>query len=219
MTTSIKELKEIISKLRHPKDGCPWDLSQTHQSLTPYVIEEAYEVVDAISMKNDENLIEELGDLLFQILLHAEIAEEEKRFSLDDIINHLKEKIVRRHPHVFKKRIEQKVSIEEVKNIWESIKKEEQKKLCPNFTSKHPVSDKLSKIIRSQPPIKGTIEISKKVSAEGFGWDSVNRIWEKVYEEINELKEALELKDAAKAEAELGDVFFSLIISLRNHCE
>ncbi len=211
MTTAIEELKKIISKLRHPNEGCPWDISQTNHSLIPYVVEEAYEVVDAIKGGKDKDLIEELGDLLFQILIHSEIAKEQKRFTFEDVITHLKGKLIRRHPHVFNENGDNKISIEEVNLIWESIKRDEIAKKHANKQSKHPISDFLRHKIRSQHPLQGAVEISTRVAAEGFEWDTVSEIWDKVNEELIEFKKALTLEGKKSAENELGDVIFSLI--------
>tara|TARA_Y100001968_G_scaffold316458_1_gene344301 strand:+ start:1022 stop:1822 length:801 start_codon:yes stop_codon:yes gene_type:complete len=202
---SIEDLVKIVSMLRDPKGGCPWDLAQTHKSLIPYVIEEAYEVTDAIRNENVEELKGELGDLLLQVILHAQIASEENNFNLNDIIEAIKDKLIRRHPHVFKG---QKVqSIKEVKEVWDSIKAQEDF----NNDLPNPISSKLQKIIRSLSPINGAVKISKKVSKEGFEWDNMNELWSKFNEEVIELKEAIRKKDVINIEEEIGDIFFTLI--------
>tara|TARA_Y100001968_G_scaffold137248_1_gene125418 strand:+ start:320 stop:1174 length:855 start_codon:yes stop_codon:yes gene_type:complete len=201
----IKELLEIISRMRDPINGCPWDLEQTHSSLIPYLLEEAHEVVDAIRIDNDSELIEELGDLLLQIVLHAQIAEEKKRFSFNDIIKKLSLKLIRRHPHVFTNK--RKLTSKQVKEEWEEIKLSEQ--TMPNSIS--PISDKLKIKIRSQPAIVGAMKISKKAAGEGFEWLNVNQVWEKYDEEVNEFKEALKQNNQVSAQEELGDVLFTLI--------
>ncbi|WP_320675812.1 nucleoside triphosphate pyrophosphohydrolase [Prochlorococcus sp. MIT 1300] len=202
---SINKLIEIVSRLRDPKDGCPWDLTQTHHSLIPYVIEEAYEVADAIRNGNDTNLIEELGDLLFQIIIHSHIASEEGRFCLEDIIINICQKMIRRHPHVFENSTHK--SSEYSPQDWEKIKASEK----AFQKSKTPISDKLRRKIRTQHPITGAINISQKVAEQGFEWDSIDRVWEKVDEELNELKEAIRTKNSTDVQNELGDVFFTLI--------
>ena len=204
-TEAIKELVNIVSKLRSPIGGCPWDLEQTHISLIPYLLEEAYEVADAIRHYNDENLKEELGDLLLQIILHAQIAQEQNRFCLKDVVLYLNQKLIRRHPHVFGKM--QLKTVNEVKESWELIKIAEKKQQ----ESKTPFCDELKRKIRPQSAILGSIEISKKVSNIGFEWKTAEDLWENLFEEIAELKEAINNEDSSHAQKELGDVIFTLI--------
>lgn len=205
---SLKEMKKLInvvSKLRRPKEGCPWDQEQTHISLIPYVLEEAHEVADAIRNESDDELKEELGDLLLQIVLHAQIAQEENRFDLEDIALGINQKLIRRHPHVFS--TQEIKTIKETKQIWESIKLSEQNAK----DIKNPISDNLKRKIRSQSSISGALEISKKAAKLGFEWKNFDDIWEKVEEELKELKSALNKKDFINAQDELGDVIFTLI--------
>tara|TARA_Y100001968_G_scaffold212345_1_gene195506 strand:+ start:79800 stop:80609 length:810 start_codon:yes stop_codon:yes gene_type:complete len=202
---SIKKLIKIVSELRDPEIGCPWDLEQTHSSLIPFVIEEAYEVADAIREHNKNNLLEELGDLLLQVILHAQIATENNHFCFDDVVKEITNKLIRRHPHVFEKK--EKIDKKEVSKIWEEIKLSEQK----YSLSKSPISDRLRVKTRSQSPIKGAIHISKKAADAGFEWKTINEVWNKYDEEVKELKEALKSKDKINAEKELGDVLFTLI--------
>tara|TARA_Y100001968_G_scaffold33800_1_gene25980 strand:+ start:4658 stop:5473 length:816 start_codon:yes stop_codon:yes gene_type:complete len=202
---SISQLIQIVSQLRDRENGCPWDVKQTHKSLIPYVLEEAHEVADAIREENDEHLIEELGDLLLQIVLHAQIASEENRFDLADIVKNISEKLIRRHPHVF---TNQKLnSPEEVNMQWEEIKLSED---SPN-NSTTPITDRMKKKSRSQTAIAGSMLISKKVAQIGFEWENANELWEKFYEEINELKQEIKNNNLVDAETELGDVFFTLV--------
>ena len=155
---SIQELLKVVSKLRHPLNGCPWDKEQTHTSLIPYVIEEAYEVADAIRESNDMDLIEELGDLLLQVILHSQIASENNRFCFDDVVKGIITKLIRRHPHVFKNK--EVLTIKEVNKLWNEIKLSD-KPLSPSLT---PVTDQLKLKTRAQPSIKGAMIISKKES-------------------------------------------------------
>ena len=167
---TFSKLTNIVSKLRSPIGGCPWDKEQTHHSLIPYLLEEAHEVADAIRNGTDDNLKEELGDLLLQIFLHAQIAQEEKRFCLEDIAETLNQKLIRRHPHVFSNT---KVKdLEEIKKNWDSIKRNEK----PIITSKSPVSDNLKNKIRSRSAITGAMEISKNVSKAGFEWKNLESV-------------------------------------------
>ena len=186
-------------------NGCPWDLKQTHLSLIPYVLEEAYEVAHAIREDNPNELKEELGDLLLQIILHAQIAKEKNLFDMGDIIDIITEKLIRRHPHVFQKKA--RVSIKEVEDSWEKIKNKER----PLNNSKTPISDRLKLKIRPQPSIKAALIISKKASKNGFEWEKIDQIWDKLYEELEEFKDALKKENTSEAEAEIGDVLFTLI--------
>ena len=207
----INKLLEVVSDLRDPINGCPWDLKQTHLSLIPYVLEEAYEVAHAIREGNPNELKEELGDLLLQIILHAQIAEEKNLFDMGDIIDIITEKLIRRHPHVFQKKAT--VSIKEVEYSWEKIKNKER----PLNNSKTPISDRLKLKIRPQPSTKAALIISKKASKHGFEWEKSDQIWDKLYEELDELRDALKADQASKAEAEIGDVLFTLINIARWH--
>ncbi len=201
----INKLLEVVSDLRDPINGCPWDLQQTHLSLIPYVLEEAYEVAHAIREENPNALKEELGDLLLQIILHAQIAQEKNLFDMTDIIDIITEKIIRRHPHVFHNKA--KVSIKEVEDSWEEIKNNER----PLNDSKTPISDRLKLKIRPQPATKAALIISNKASKNGFEWGNFDQIWDKLYEELEELKDAIKKEKTSEAEAEIGDVLFTLI--------
>ena len=204
-TEELKKLIDIVSLLRSPSKGCPWDLEQTHLSLIPYLLEESHEVVDAIRNKNDKDIKEELGDLLLQIVLHAQIAQEEQRFSLEDIAQSINQKLIRRHPHVFgKKKLK---TIDEVEKSWDSIKFAEQS----STTSTSPLCDQLREKARSQPAIAGAMAISKKTAKVGFEWKNIEDVWEKVNEELQELKDALDKNNLSNAQEELGDVIFTLI--------
>ncbi|WP_269616368.1 nucleoside triphosphate pyrophosphohydrolase [Prochlorococcus marinus] len=201
----INKLLEVVSDLRDPINGCPWDLKQTHLSLIPYVLEEAYEVAHAIREENPNELKEELGDLLLQIILHAQIAKEKNLFDMGDIIDIITEKLIRRHPHVFQKKAT--VSIKEVEDYWEQIKNNEK----PLNNSKNPISDRLKLKIRPQPSTNAAVIISKRASKIGFEWEKIDQIWDKLYEELEELKDALKKEDTSEAEGEIGDVLFTLI--------
>ena len=202
---SIAELVQIVAELRNPVSGCPWDIEQTHVSLIPYAIEEAHEVANAIRLEDDTNLCEELGDLLLQVVLHAQLASDRNSFCLTDVIQGISKKLIRRHPHVFD--TSKTFSKEEIKKNWEAIKKAEH----PELNSKTPFTDRVRKKIRSQPAIAGSMYISQKVASLGFEWSSIKKVWEKVDEEIKELKEALDKKNYCHAEVELGDTLFTLI--------
>ena len=201
----IEKLLEAVSALRDPIHGCPWDQKQTHASLIPYVLEEAHEVAHAIREDNPNELKEELGDLLLQIILHAQIAKEKKSFDLTDIIETITQKLIRRHPHVFKNK--EKISLKELEERWEKIKNEEK----PLENSKTQISDRLKLKTRTQPSTKAALIISKKAAEKGFEWNKIDEIWNKLYEELEELKDALKEENRSEAEAELGDTLFTLI--------
>ena len=216
---ALAELVAVVARLRDPETGCPWDIAQTHASLVPYVLEEAYEVADAIRHGNDAHLAEELGDLLLQVVLHAQIASEEGRFDLAQIASGLSAKLVRRHPHVFGDA--EAADSEAVRAHWEAIKAEEQQERAEraeregHAPSASPLSDRLGGKVRGQPALAGAMTISKKAAAAGFEWNDIKGVWEKVHEELEELKEAVSEAvasgDTAHAQEELGDVLFTLV--------
>ena len=202
---SFAELIKVVSILRDPNEGCPWDLEQTHHSLIPYVLEEAQEVAHAIREETPSELKEELGDLLLQIILHAQIAKENKLFQITDIISDLTKKLIRRHPHVFQTK--EKINIKKVKENWVKIKTEEK----ALKSSKSPITDQLKAKIRPHSATDAALIISKKAAKIGFEWEQIDAVWRKLYEELDELKEELNSSQAKNAESELGDVFFTLI--------
>jgi XTP/dITP diphosphohydrolase len=203
---AFQKLIEVVAQLRHPDLGCPWDLEQTHQSLVPYVLEEAHEVADAIRHGDDDHLAEELGDLLLQVVLHAQIAEEEGRFDLAKIASGISAKLVRRHPHVFGDA--EAADSAAVRASWEAIKATEK---APQQSSPSPLSDRLAGKVRGQPALAGAMTISRKTAAAGFEWDDMAGVWEKVHEELEELKEAVTSGNKAHAQEELGDLLFTVV--------
>ncbi|MCP4973361.1 MAG: nucleoside triphosphate pyrophosphohydrolase [Prochlorococcus sp.] len=203
---AIGQLLNVVAQLRDPQGGCPWDLEQTHASLIAYVLEEAHEVADAIRQDDDKHLCEELGDLLLQVVLHAQIASEQNRFNFDDIVRGISAKMIRRHPHVFAG--ETASNSEAVKETWEAIKLSEQANSRP---STQPLSDRLRKKVRSQSALAGAMTISRKAAAAGFEWETIEGVWEKVDEELDELKQAIASGDKVHAQTELGDALFTLV--------
>ena len=196
---ALQHLVQVVAQLRDPQDGCPWDLEQTHRSLVPYVLEEAHEVADAIRHGSDADLEDELGDLLLQVVLHAQIAREEQRFDLDSIARAISAKLVRRHPHVFGG----------TPRSWDAIKAEE--KGHQAATSSSPLSDHLADKVRGLSALAGAMAISRKAAKAGFEWDDIDGVWGKVNEELEELKEAVASGDQRHAQEELGDVLFTLV--------
>ena len=196
---ALQKLINVVAQLRDPDGGCPWDLKQTHASLVPYVLEEAHEVADAIRHGDDAHLKEELGDLLLQVILHAQIGREQGRFDLDSIANAISDKLIRRHPHVFGGE----------PRSWDAIKAEEQSAALAKSTS--PLSDRLASKVRGLPALAGAMTISKQAAKAGFEWDDMAGVWEKVQEELDELKEAIASGDQGHAQEELGDLLFTLV--------
>lgn len=197
---NFQDLVDIFKELRDPVKGCPWDLKQTHQSLKQYVIEEAYEVVDAID-KGAEELKKELGDLLLQVMLHSQIGSDEKTFTIDDVIDSLATKLIVRHPHVFGS-TEVKDSEEVLKN-WEKIK-ESEKKASESI---------LDGVPNSMPALLRAQRISVKAARVGFEWENLTEIRDKVLEEVEEFAEECvkpEIDKKALAD-EFGDIFFALV--------
>ncbi|MDG2001433.1 MAG: nucleoside triphosphate pyrophosphohydrolase [Alphaproteobacteria bacterium] len=202
-----KRLDKLISKLRDEENGCSWNTKQTHNTLLPYLIEETYELVDAI--KNNENIKEELSDLLFQILIHSKIEEEKGNFNIDDVIDNLSQKIIRRHPHVFKNK--KKLTDEQLNEQWNSIKMKEGKR---NSTS-----DPFYTINKSLTSILKALEIGNISKRYKFDWNNYKGPLNKVKEEINEVIEAKEKTNNIKLiEEEIGDLMFS-IVSLARHLD
>ncbi len=196
------ELVEIMAKLRGP-DGCPWDKEQTHESLRPYLIEEAYEVIESIDKKDTEHLKEELGDLLLQTVFHAQLGSEEGAFTIDDVLSSINEKLVRRHPHVFEG-VEVKSS-KEVIERWEKIKKSETEER----------KSRLDGIPGSLPSLYHAYKLQKKMARVGFDWPDQEGLIEAYRKELKEFDEALEGKgDLAE---ELGDILFMLVNVARHY--
>ena len=203
---ALQRLIEVVARLRSPEGGCPWDLAQTPQTLIPYVIEEAYEVVDALQTDDKEAIAEELGDLLLQVVLQTQIASEHQDFTLAEVATGITEKLIRRHPHVFG---DTKVnSAAEVNQNWEQIKAAE-KGETPQQAQL--LSRKLKRYARSLPPILAGMKISKKAASAGFEWENVAGVWSKFEEELEEFKEALATEDKAHQQEELGDLLFTII--------
>jgi XTP/dITP diphosphohydrolase len=203
MLAALQELIDIVAKLRDPDGGCPWDLEQTPQSLTPYIVEEAYEAVHAIRGGDREAIVSELGDLLLQVVLQAQVASDAGQFTLEDVAQSISAKLIRRHPHVFGDvRV---ADVSEVKANWAEIKALEKGK------TSELLSDKLSSYAEKLPPLTAAMKISNRAAAMGFEWESVEGVWEKFDEELAEFKEALATPDRAHQETELGDLLFTVV--------
>jgi XTP/dITP diphosphohydrolase len=200
---AIQELIDVVAKLRDPDGGCPWDLAQTPESLTPYIVEEAYETVHAIRGGDREAIVSELGDLLLQVVLQAQIASEAGQFTIEDIAHSISAKLIRRHPHVFGNVTV--TNVDEVRANWEEIKAIEKGQTTQLL------SDKLSSYAEKLPPLTAAMKISQRAANMGFEWENVDGVWEKFEEELGEFKEALATPDIAHQESELGDLLFTVI--------
>lgn len=202
---AVQRLVEVVAQLRSPDGGCPWDLAQTPQTLIPYVIEEAYEVADAIRHGDPEAIADELGDLLLQVVLQAQIASETEQFDLETVANAIAEKLIRRHPHVFG---DVEVADEaEVKQNWEAIKSVE----AQEKEGSDRLSHRLERYARSLPPLTASLKMSRKAAMAGFEWESVDGVWEKFEEELRELQQAIAHESKERQQAELGDLLFTLV--------
>lgn len=203
---ALQELIEVVAKLRSPDGGCPWDLAQTPETLTPYVIEEAYEVVDAIKNGTQADIAEELGDLLLQVVLQAQIAGESGDFSLQEVAQGIAQKLIRRHPHVFGDVSVQ--NVDEVRQNWEQIKATEKGEPSPDSQK---LSTKLSRYGRTLPPLTAAMKISQKAAAVGFEWENIDGVWAKFHEELQEFQQAIAEETPERQQAELGDLLFAVI--------
>lgn len=203
MEAALRELVGVVARLRAP-GGCPWDREQTHRSLRPYVVEEAYEVVGAIDEGDPRRLAEELGDLLLQVVLHSVLAAEAGRFDLEDVIRGITEKIVRRHPHVFGKGEGQ--GAHGVGLTWEEIKLREWA-----GAGQVRAESLLDGVAAHLPALLEAKDLQARTARVGFDWPSAAEAWSKVEEEIAEFRAARESEDLLAIEEELGDVFFALV--------
>jgi len=196
-TKLFLELIDIVERLR-ASDGCPWDKEQTHDSLLPYFLEETYEVIESVESSDWKTLKEELGDVLLHILLQAQIAKESNKFDILDILNGINEKLINRHPHVFGNK--NKDNISEVKKDWELQKHIEKRR-----------KSRLDGVPKTLPSLTRAQRLQEKASLAGFDWDNIEPVWNKLYEEIEELKEANAAGEKIGIEEEVGDVLFTVV--------
>ena len=196
----FEKLVDTVATLRGP-GGCPWDREQTHDSLKKYAVEETYEVIEAIDSGDPTKVVDELGDLLLQVLLHAQIADENEQFDIADVCQTIREKLRRRHPHVF---ADVQISgVDDVLTNWEAIKRSE-----PGYNERKSVLDGVP---GSLPALMRAAKLSKKAAKTGFDWPDVNSIFGKLNEESGELKEAIDSGDKAAIQHEIGDVLFCVV--------
>ena len=203
----MEKLKKITQQLRDPLTGCPWDIEQTFDSIAYCSIEEAYEVVEAIEEKNYDQLKNELGDLLFQVVFHSEIANEKNLFNLDDIVESISTKLISRHPHVF--------GDEKIDNAREQTDQWEKKKL-EEIKTEGDHKSVLDGIGKNQTALNTAFKIGKRARSVGFDWNDSNGVLGKIREELSELIEAINSKNESAIEEEMGDLLFT-IVSLSRH--
>ena len=219
--SAIERLQEIMGMLRDKEHGCPWDLGQTLASLIPHTIEEVYEVADAIEKNDIDSIVDELGDLLFQVIFYAQIGNEEKIFDFEDVSNAIVRKLLRRHPHVFPTGDAtsfgrgKKISADEVVINWESIKLEEKKEKLgeSNSESSYSVLDNLP---RALPALQNSVKLQKLAAKVGFDWPDPSDVLVKLKEEVVELQDAIRKNNKQEIESELGDVLFTAVNMARH---
>ena len=198
---SISKIRKVIKILRDPIDGCPWDLKQDYKSLAPYSIEEAYELVDAIENNDIEEIKKELGDLLLQVILISQVADDKGDFDFDDVANEISKKIIRRHPQIFDKNYNENDLPHE---SWEKIKKLEENKSTN-------IKNTLDQVEKNIPTLLRSLKLQKKAASLNFDWENETQVLNKIDEEIHELKDALLVNNKKMIEEELGDLFFTII--------
>lgn len=230
ISTALENLIAVVAQLRNPEGGCPWDLAQTPQSLIPYILEEAHEAADALERGETAEIVEELGDLLLQVVLQAQVAQDLGQFTLADVAEGIRAKLIRRHPHVFgphgfgdqaatvtpetvtpETLTPETLTPAAVKTTWDEIKRQERAaKGLPPIAS---LSEKLGKYNQTNPPLTAAGKISETAAIAGFEWDCVEDVWAKFEEELAELKEAIADGPEHKAhqQEELGDLLFTLV--------
>jgi ATP diphosphatase len=207
----ISRLLEIMAALRTPDSGCPWDLEQTFATIAPYTIEEAYEVVDAIARGDLDDLRDELGDLLLQVVFHARMAEEQNAFAFGDVVEAISRKMIRRHPHVFADK-DGRLTPSDVKGAWERIKSEEKaERATPRPPDETSHKSQLSGVKSGQPALARAMELQRKASTVGFDWNDPRAVLRKIHEEADEIEAALDRGEAAELTEETGDLLFALV--------
>src|SRR6478736_7380582 len=214
----ISRLLEIMAALRTPVTGCPWDLEQNFATIAPYTIEEAYEVADAITRGDFDDLREELGDLLLQVVYHARMAEEQNAFAFGDVVEAITRKMIRRHPHVFADK-DGNIAPAGVKSAWERIKAEEKAERAaqrpPEETTQKSL---LSGVKAGQPALTRAMELQRKASTVGFDWNDPRAVLAKIREEADEIEAALDAHDAKETGEEIGDLLFA-VVNLARHAD
>ncbi|MCH7829889.1 MAG: nucleoside triphosphate pyrophosphohydrolase [Proteobacteria bacterium] len=204
----IEKLLDIMRRLRDKDGGCPWDVEQDFATIAPYTIEEAYEVADAIERQDMDGLRDELGDLLFQVVFHAQMAQEAGHFEFDDVVGGISDKMIRRHPHVFGSPAERAAGPQE--GSWERVKELERSESVDDSA--------LAGVAKSIPALKRAQKLGSRASRVGFDWPDRHGVREKIREEIDELEEAVGTREVADIEEEFGDVLFA-VVNLARHLD
>ncbi|GAA3073580.1 nucleoside triphosphate pyrophosphohydrolase [Rhizobium viscosum] len=209
----ISRLIEIMAALRDPESGCPWDIEQDFESIKPYTLEEAYEVADAIERKDMDDLCDELGDLLLQVVFHARMAEEAGEFSFGDVVEAITRKMIRRHPHVFAR--SDADTPDAVKKQWDEIKQAEKRERAERRARRGMTEDFkagfLGSVQRSFPALTEALKLQERAAKVGFDWSAPEPILDKIEEEVDELRVALREGDKSKVSDELGDLIFAVV--------
>ncbi len=215
--SDIRKLLDVMSRLRDPETGCAWDVEQTFSTIAPYTLEEAYEVTDAIERNDMDDLCDELGDLLLQVVFHARMAEEAGHFNFADVVTSIVDKMIRRHPHVFAEGDEKPVyeSTQSLKRAWEAEKARER---AAKAGDKESISSALDGVALNLPSLTRAAKIQKRAARVGFDWQEVTPVFDKVAEEVEEVREALEDNRPTRVSDEIGDVLFS-VVNLARHCQ
>lgn len=212
---AVTQLITLVENLRDAKYGCPWDLKQNHHTLIPFLLEESYEVVDAVEKGDTNNLKEELGDVLFQVVLHSQLAQETKKFTFAEVVEGLVEKMLRRHPHVFPDGTLGSFGTPcdlppaEIQQQWQRIKRIEKQESPPS-------KKLLDSVSASLPPMKKAVKLQHTAAKVGFDWSEVSSVFSKIREELDELEEAIAEQDQRHIEEELGDMLF-VMANLARH--
>lgn len=210
---NISRLIEIMAALRNPETGCPWDIEQNFETIKPYTIEEAYEVADAIERKDMDDLCDELGDLLLQVVFHARMAEEAGEFSFGDVVEAITRKMIRRHPHVFAR--SDADTPDAVKKQWDEIKQAEKRERTERRARRGITEDFkagfLGSVQRSFPALTEALKLQERAAKVGFDWSAPEPILDKIEEEVDELRVALREGDKSKVSDELGDLIFAVV--------
>lgn len=215
----ISRLIEIMAALRTPVTGCPWDLEQDFATIAPYTIEEAYEVVEAISRGDLDDLKEELGDLLLQVVFHAQMASEQNAFAFGDVVEAITRKMIRRHPHVFADK-DGNLASHHVKEVWDRIKAEEKAERAARRPAEETPKHKslLAGVKAGQPALTRAMELQRKASTVGFDWNDPRAVLQKIREEADEIEAALDRNDKQEIAEETGDLMFALV-NLARHVD
>lgn len=220
-SAGILKLIDIMAALRTPETGCPWDLEQTFATIAPYTIEEAYEVADAIARYDLDDLKEELGDLLLQVVFHARMAEEQGAFAFEDVADAINTKMIRRHPHVFGERAG-RMTPDEVKGLWGRIKAEEKTERAARRGERVKANPEypglLDSVKKSQPALARAMDLQRTASTVGFDWNDPRAVLAKIREEADEIEAALDSGDDAHIAEETGDLLFA-VVNLARHAK